>query len=285
MNIQHNRRTTLRMMSSRLGGLAFAAMAVNQARGNEPENPLAIKQPHFAPKAKHIIFLSMRGAPSHVDTFDYKPQLTRDSGKAGKYGSGIRGGVLLGSPWKFRQRGDSGLWISDLFPNISRHADELCLLRGMHCDQPNHAQATTQTHTGNFQFVRPSLGAWSLYGLGTENANLPGFIILNPSGGAINFGSAFLPAVYQGTKLGSSTARGARRPTSDPGAPKIPNIQNPRLNSQAQRVQLDFVQQLNRAKLKTEQHQPQVEGIIQSFELAFRMQTTMPELVDLLKEI
>ena len=172
MNTQLSRRNALKMMSSSFGGLAFAAMATEQSRAASADEPLAPKEPHFPARAKRVIFLSMRGAPSHVDTFDYKPQLTKDSGKAGKYGGGTRGGTLLGSPWEFQQRGSSGLWISNLFPYLSKHADELCLLRGMHCDQPNHSQATTQTHTGNFQFVRPSLGAWSLYGLGTDRVRI-----------------------------------------------------------------------------------------------------------------
>ena len=147
----------------------------------------------------------MNGAPSHVDTFDYKPQLQKDSGKAGRSGGS---GNLMGSPWDFTRCGDSGLWITDLLPNVQKHADDLCLLHGMHCDQPNHSQATQQTHTGSFQFVRPSMGAWALYGLGTENKDLPGFIVLNANGAVQNFGSAFLPAFYQGTPLGTPKKRG-----------------------------------------------------------------------------
>ena len=285
---KHSRRSALKTISSSFGALAFAAMATDHATAQEKKNesPLAPKPPHFAPRAKHVIFLSMGGAPSHVDTFDYKPQLTKDSGKAGKYGGGARGGALLGSPWKFNQHGKSGLWISSLLPNIAKHADELCLMRGMNCDQPNHAQAQTQTHTGTFQFIRPSMGAWSLYGLGTENTDLPGFIVLGQSGTAINFGSAFLPAIYQGTKIGNE-ARGRasrfRRVASDE-PPQLPDIKNPHFDLKSQRIQLDFVQQLNRNKLNREKHQPQVEGIIQSLELAYRMQTTMPQLVDTSEE-
>ena len=270
-----NRRQALQQLSGGLGSLAFATMATEHALAASGPNPLAPKRPHFRARAKHVIFLSMGGAPSHVDTFDYKPQLTADSGKKGKYGP-----QLLGSPWEFRQHGSSGLWISSLLPHISQHADELCLLRGMHCDQPNHSQASLQTHTGNFQFVRPSMGAWSLYGLGTENTDLPGFIVLGNSRGGINFGSAFLPAVYQGTKVG--TPGGRRGGNGSESA--FPNIKNPLLDSQAQRVQLDLIQQLNRNKLHRDKHQPQVEGVIQSYELAFRMQRTMPQLLDLAQE-
>ncbi len=279
MNTLQTRRSALRTLSSGFGSLAFAAMATEEARAAEAKaNPLAAKRPHFAPKAKNVIFLSMGGAPSHVDTFDYKPQLIKDTGKAGKYGPN-----LLGSPWKFSQHGQSGLWISSLFPNLSKHADDMTLLRGMHCDQPNHSQASMQTHTGSFQFVRPSMGAWTLYGLGTENVDLPGFMVLGEARSAINFGNAFLPAVYQGTKVTPPGASQGRR--GGGGSSELfPNIKNPLLNSGSQRVQLDLVQQLNKNKLKRDQHQPQVEGVIQSYELAFRMQTTMPELLNTSEE-
>ncbi|MGY8642856.1 MAG: DUF1501 domain-containing protein [Verrucomicrobiales bacterium] len=273
MKLPISRRSAIQSISTGFGGLAFAAMAAGQLK---PTNPLAPKKPHFPARAKNVIFLSMRGAPSHVDTFDYKPQLTADSGKTGQFGGNSR---LLGSPWEFSQHGQSGLSISSLFPELSQHADDLCLLRGMHCDQPNHSEATTQTHTGSFQFVRPSLGAWSLYGLGTENADLPGFIALN-GGGVANFGSAFLPAVYQGTMLGNA-APALRLGAGIAETPKIPNIVNPIMDRNAQLTQLDLVQNLNRSKLKRDIHQPQVEGMIQSFELAFRMQSTMPDLVDI----
>src|SRR5207247_1962264 len=155
---------------------------------------------------KHVIFLCMSGGPSHVDTFDYKPKLQADTGKAttnrGRGGSA----TLLGSPWKFAQHGQSGLWISELFPEVAKHADDLCIIRSMKTDLPAHPQAYLQMHTGSFQFVRPSLGAWTLYGLGTENENLPGFVSLTPpaaSGGAQNYGASFLPAIYQGTRLGA----------------------------------------------------------------------------------
>ena len=273
----HTRRDALRCISSGLGSIAFASMATEQARAAAADNPLAEKHPHFAPRAKHVIFLSMGGAPSHVDTFDHKPKLTADNGKPGRYGP-----KLLGSPWEFQQHGEGGLWISSLFPHLSKHADDLCLLRGMHCDQPNHSQAAMQTHTGSFQFVRPSMGAWTLYGLGTENADLPGFVVLGGGNAAINFGSAFLPAIYQGTQIGGGGGRGQRRGggSSEP----FPNIKNPLLDDDAQRAQLALVQQLNRNKLSRDQHQPQVEGVIQSFELAYRMQTSMPTLLDTAKE-
>lgn len=280
-----SRRAALKSLSSGFGYLAFAALADEQARAEA--QPLAPKKPHFEARAKRVILLSMRGGPSHVDTFDYKPVLQASHGKPGKYGQ-VRGSALLGSPWKFAQHGQGGLWISELFPRLAEKADDLCLLRGMQTDLPNHPQAQTQMHTGNFQFVRPSLGAWTLYGLGTENANLPGFLAINPpAGSSRHFASAFLPAVYQGTQIGAAQSpRQAFRGRGGNGQaePQIPNIRNSKLDPSMQRVQLDLVQALNRSKLERDVHQPEVEGVIESFELAFRMQGEMPRIMDLGKE-
>ncbi len=278
------RREMLKSVSSGVGYLAFAALAHQQARADTaaPAKPLDPKAPHFKPRAKRVIFLSMQGAPSHLDTFDYKPQLAKDHGKAGRSAGG-RGGSLMGSKWEFKQRGKSGLWISELFPQVGKMADELCLLHGMHTDIPNHPQAQVQMHTGSFQFVRPSLGAWTLYGLGTENANLPGFVALNPGAGtAQHFGSAFLPAIYQGTPFSSRGGGRFRRGGNQ--AIEIPNIKNPNLTKEQQRDQLDFIQHLNEEKLRREGHQPGIEGVIESYELAFRMQDELPELMDLSAE-
>jgi hypothetical protein len=155
----------------------------------------------------------------------------------------------------------------------------------MHCDQPTHPRAMTQMHTGNAQFVRPSLGAWTLYGLGTENDSMPGFVALNaPAASAQNFGSAFLPAIYQGTKVGRTQQRGPAANRGSGATASLPDISNPRISSDAQRKQLDFIQTLNRQKQKREQHQPGVDGVIESYELAFRMQGVLPELMDLSEE-
>ena len=239
-------------------------------------NPLAPKRPHFKAKAKRVIFLNMTGGPSHLDTFDYKPALLKDDGKQGRYGR-----KLLKPVSTFRQRGKSGIWISDLFPELSKQADDLCLLRGMHCNGPNHPQAQTQLHTGNFQFVRPSLGAWVLYGLGTENDSLPGFVTINPSKGAQNFGNAFLPAIYQGTKINAVGGGGgaAARLAQFMGESEFPDISNPRLNAKDQKSQLEFIQKLNRNSLKNYKDHPGVEGMIESYELAYRMQSAMPEVM------
>lgn len=274
-----SRRLALKSISSGFGYLAFSALSTIAA---EKENPLAPKKPHFKARAKRVIFLSMRGAPSHLDTFDYKPQLSKDSGKATSKNGGLA--KLLGSPWEFKQHGKSGLRISDLFPQVAKHADELCILNSMHTDIPNHPQATVQMHTGSFQFVRPSLGAWTLYGLGTENANLPGFITLSPpstGGGAQNYGSSFLPAIYQGTPIGKPQRRARFAATQEKA---IANIKNSRLDKNLQRVQLDYIKSLNIEKLKRDQHHPEVEGIIESFELAFRMQDEVPRVLDLASE-
>ena len=187
------------------------------------------------------------------------------------------------SPWEFRQRGESGLWISDLFPEVAAMADDLTLIRSMQCDQPVHPGAMTQMHTGTAQFIRPSLGAWTLYGLGTENESLPGFVSLSPpSGSARNYGSAFLPAIYGGAKVG----RGGRssRVARFGNGESVPDIK-PSMTKAQQRLQLDYIQKLNQGVLEKEQYQPDVEGIIESYELAFRMQDAMPEVMDVSKKV
>jgi len=270
------RRDILRNISCGFGWLAFSGLA-GRAHGYtdaRTENPLAPKQSHFPAKAKRVIFLTMRGGPSHVDTFDYKPKLAEDNGKPGKR----PGTKLLGSKWKFSQSGKSGLWISELFPNVAKHADEMCLVRSMQTDLPAHPQAFLRLHTGTSQFVRPSLGAWSLYGLGTANENLPGFITLTPPsafGGAQNYGSAFLPAIYQGTRIGSEGRQMANA--------EVRNLET-NLSPAAQRDELELIQALNREKLARDKVNPDVEGVIESYELAFRMQSQMPAVMDFSKE-
>jgi hypothetical protein len=269
------RREILKNFSCGFGWLAFAGLAQHAgAVAPVPENPLAPKPPHFPARAKRVIFLTMRGAPSHVDTFDYKPQLNADNDKPGKR----PGTKLLGSKWNFSQSGQSGLWISELFPNVAKHADEMCLIHSMQTDLPAHPQAFMKMHTGNSQFVRPSLGAWALYGLGSLNENLPGFVTLTPPtgfGGAQNYGSAFLPAIYQATRIGADN-----RPIDDA---QIRNIET-KLSPYAQRNELELIQSLNREKLAREQVNPEVEGVIESYELAFKMQSQMPQVMDISRE-
>ena len=280
------RRALLQTTASGFGYLAFAALA-HEAAAKEVRaaGPLAPKAPHFPARAKRVIFLCMEGGPSHVDTFDYKPKLLADNGQPYSKGR-LQGAKLLAPTTRFKQYGQSGLWVSDLFPEVAKHADNLCLLRGMQTDVPAHPQSFLQMHCGIFQSPRPSLGAWALYGLGTENQNLPGFITLSPpanNGGPANYGSQFLPAVYQGTKIGSGSQFGsAARDGRD--LTKVSNINNPRRSTAAQRAQLDFVQSLNRNQLERDAVNPGVEGVIESYELAFRMQAELPNLLDLSSE-
>ncbi len=271
------RRDLLKRLSCGFGYAALAGLT-SEAAADETrrQNPLAPIAPHFSPRAKRIIFLCMRGGPSHVDTFDHKPQLTVDDGKPANKQKGRK---LMKSPWSFKQHGESGQWISELFPGVAVHADDLCVLNGMHADVPSHPECFVQLHTGSFQFVRPSMGAWVLYGLGTENANLPGFITLNPPsrvGGAQNYGSSFLPAVYQGTRIGQL---GQSLKTA-----KVGNLKNPRLDQSLQRRQIDFVQSLNRGLIEKRQSDEQLESVIESYELAFRMQSELPRVLNLSEE-
>jgi hypothetical protein len=231
--------------------------------------PLAPKSPHFPTKAKRIVFLFMEGAMSQMDTFDYKSKLQESDGKAAP-----GGGTLTASKFKFAQHGATGTWVSELYPNVARHVDQLCFIRGLHTDTPAHPQAVVQLHTGaaNAALTRPSMGAWLMYGLGTENQDLPGFITVNPPpnfGGAVNYGTAFLPAHFQGTKL------------SDTGY--LPNLK-PQTTTALQRLQLDFIQEKNRELAKTPGAPDELEGIIESYELAFKMQGKVPELLDISRE-
>ena len=288
-----SRRHFLQSTSSGFGFLAFSALstwASEESAIRNPQSaissPLAPKQPHFAPRAKRVIFLCMKGAPSHVDTFDYKPQLIKDNGKDSGRG---RGGpaILLAPGWKFSQRGRSGMWISDLFSETAKHADDLCVINSMNTDVPAHPQAFVQMHTGSSQFIRPSLGAWALYGLGTQNQNLPGFITMDPppnNGGARNYGSSFLPAIYQGTKIGNGLPPLLARRMGGSDEATFSNIKNPRFTTEAQRTQLNFIQTLNHEKMQQDGYNPEVEGVIESYELAFRMQNIAPQVLDTSKE-
>jgi len=278
-NYLFTRRNVLQTLAAGFGYFAFSGINGLSALAQGSTSPLSPKAPHFGATAKRVIFLCMSGGPSHLDTFDYKPRLIEDDGKVPSGRAGRGNARLLGSPFKFSQHGKSGLWISELFPNVANLADELCLLRSMSTDVPAHPQAFVQLHTGTARFVRPSLGAWTLYGLGTENQNLPGFITINPptaQGGPQNYGSAFLPAYYQGMRVGGE----GRRLEGD----AIPNIRNTRLSRGAQRAQLDLVQRLNKARLEQEKVHPGVEGVIESYELAFRMQAEVPDLMNLEEE-
>ncbi len=273
MNIL-TRRQMLQTTGLGLGYVAFSQMGAVQAGY---DNPLAAKAPHFTPRAKRMIVLTMRGGPSHVDTFDYKPKLTADDGKSITTPEGEYRGErkLMASPFRFQQHGKSGLWISELFPHVARHADDLCMIHSMQTAIPNHPQAFLMMHTGEFRLTRPSMGSWLLYGLGTENQNLPGFVSINPPadlGGPQNYGSAFLPAIYQGTRI-----------TGGKGPP-IENISNNHLPLDLQRRLVDEVQLMNQDLLRRRQVNLELEGVIESMELSFRMQGAVPEVMDLTQE-
>jgi hypothetical protein len=272
-----SRRHALKTAGAGFGYLALAGLlgenAARSLAGSRDEAgslaPLRPKLPHFAVKAKRIIFLFMEGATSQMDTWEYKPQLQQDGGKVGP-----GGGILTASKFKFGQYGQSGAWISELYPNMTRHADKLCFIRGLHTDTPAHPQAVIQLHTGTAiaSLTRPSMGAWLMYGLGTENQDLPGYISVNPPanfGGAVNYGSAFLPAHFQGTRI------------NDRG--QLPNLKAQTVSA-LQRKQLDLVQTMNRELASRPGAPDQLDGVIQSYELAFRMQDKIPELLDISKE-
>lgn len=269
-----SRRTLLRSAGAGFGYLALAGLLGQeslklQAAVKPVPHPLAPREPHFKTKAKRIIFIFMEGAMSQMDTFEYKPELQKNGGKGGP-----GGGTLTASKFAFKQYGQTGSWFSELLPNIATHADKMCWLRGLHTDTPAHPQAVVQLHTGsaNAALTRPSMGAWLLYGLGTDNQDLPGYITINPPpnfGGAVNYGSAFLPAHYQGTRI------------TDQGF--LPNIKATSTGN-LQRKQLDLIQAMNRDLAATSGAPDPVSGIIESYELGFRMQSKVPELLDISKE-
>jgi hypothetical protein len=270
-----SRRAALKSAGAGFGYLALAGMlgqSASPARAADIQsapNPLAPKPAHFAPRAKRIIFLFMQGAMSQMDTMEYKPQLQKDDGKVAP-----GGGVLTASKFKFAQYGQTGTWMSELLPNIAQHVDKLCFIRGLHTDTPAHPQAVIQLHTGTAlaTLTRPSMGAWLLYGLGTENQDLPGYITINPPpnfGGAVNYGSAFLPAYFQGTRVADTGY------VADLKAQTATTLQ---------RKQIDLLQSMNRDLASRPGAPDQLDGVIQSYELAFRMQGKVPELLDFSKE-
>ncbi|HEV7282333.1 MAG TPA: DUF1501 domain-containing protein [Pirellulaceae bacterium] len=288
-SLRPSRRAALKSLASGFGYLAFAALAQRPTTGiaSPAGGPLAAKETHFPARAKRVIFLCMNGGPSHVDLFDYKPKLNDAEGRR-TADSPLKGNAaLMPSPFRFARHGQSGQWISELMPELAKQADDLCFVKSMHTDLPNHAQAFLQMHTGSFQFTRPSLGSWSLYGLGSANQNLPGFVTINPptdNGGARNYGNAFLPAVYQATKIGANQTPGFYAAIlgvdQEPGPP-LRNVDNEWMTKQEQRRQLDFLRDLDSLKLERDERNPEVEGAIESFELAFRMQDELPALLDL----
>jgi hypothetical protein len=277
------RRRMLRDVACGFGSLALVGMLNEQAIAN----PLAPKLPHFAPRAKRVIFLFMAGGVSHVDSFDYKPLLEKEDGRMRQFddarnlartGRGAESRVMK-SLWKFQQHGQSCKWASALFPEMCQRVDDLCFLHGMHTEGVAHGPATLFLHTGATNLVRPSMGSWCTYGLGAENENLPAFVVLTPSlgnGGPRNYGNAFLPAVYQGTAIGR-----AGIPSKDSN---IRHLMNAERTPAAQHSQFDLVQALNREQLKANWGDSELEAVLDSYELAFRMQQHAPEVLDLSRE-
>lgn len=283
---EFTRRTLFKEVGYGLGSVALTAMMAGSASaqsgtGQNPANPFAVRKPHFAPKAKRVIYLFMAGAPSQLDLFDPKPALVTHNGDAipesitkGQRFAFIKGVPrLLGSPYKFEQVGQSGQWISELLPHLKTVADDIAVIRSMHTEQFNHAPAQLFMNTG-FQLPdRPSMGSWLTYGLGTENQDLPGFVVLlsgisNPDGGNSCWGSGFLPPVYQGTKF---------RTGGDP----VLFVSNPEgVDRPTRRAALDAIGDLNRMSLKRV-FDPETEARISAYELAYRMQTSVPDLMDL----
>jgi hypothetical protein len=271
-----SRRELLKTLSCGFGYLAMAGLA-NAAR----VNPLAARPSLFVPRAKRVIFLFMQGGPSQVDTFDPKPRLDIDDGKDINFNVArtrtITPRKILRSPWKFKQYGQCGQPVSTLLPHIAQHVDDLCFIRSIHTDGVAHGPATLCLHTGATNLVRPSVGSWIAYGLGTENENLPGFVTINPPvnmGGPRQYGNAFRPPVYQGTAIG-------RAGMDTMG---IRHLTNSKLSPAEQRRQFDYLQQVNTAQLSANPGDGELEAAINSFELAFRMQATGPALMDLAGE-
>jgi hypothetical protein len=280
----HSRRNILKSTACGFGYLALAGLA---GEASAAANPLAWRAPHFEPLAKRVIFLFMQGGPSHVDSFDYKPRLEKEDGKMLEFDDArtlaktrkIVPHRVMKSPWKFAQHGQSGRWVSELFPHVAQHVDKLCVLNGMHTEGIAHGPATLFMHTGSINLIRPSMGSWVTYGLGTENQNLPGFVTISPSmgnGGPRNWSNAFLPTVYQGTAIGR-----AGIPATEA---TIRNLANDRLGAADQRRQLELLQAINAEQLRRASGEAELEAVISSYELAFRMQTHAPGILDLARE-
>ncbi|MDP6443804.1 MAG: DUF1501 domain-containing protein [Pirellulaceae bacterium] len=283
-HVRLSRREMLRRCGAGFGQLALAALLADEMAESATANPLAARAPHYAPKAKQVIFLFMHGGPSQVDTFDYKPLLARDNGKPlpfpkPRVQSGATGN-LLKSPWKFKQHGQSGAWVSELFPHVAKCVDDMCIVNGMHCSNSRHGAAALELHTGSDTFVRPSMGSWVNYGLGTVNQDLPGYITICPTlthGGVNLYSSAFLPADFAGTPIGNaSIPAGQARIPFIASADKTPR--------DLQRLELDLVQDLNRDRYAVTGPDKQLDARINSFELAFRMQTAAPAVQDISDE-
>jgi hypothetical protein len=265
-----------------LGGLLQDAGLLSAAPAIDPLNPLAPRPAQFAAKAKRIIHIFANGGPSHVDTFDPKPELQRFAGKMlprPNLGTERKTGAAFPSPFKFQRYGESGVEVSELFPHVAGHIDDIAVIRSMHADVPNHEPSLLLMNCGEARLIRPSMGSWLTYGLGTENQNLPGFIAMCPGGYPIqesqNWQAGFLPGIYQGTYIDTRHTDIEKL---------IENVRNSMTSRGDQRRQLDLLQQLNRRHSAERQQDPQLESRLQSFELAYRMQTEAADAFDVAKE-
>lgn len=246
MNTPLSRRNYLKWSALGLGGLALNTLPANlvQAGGLTP------RKPHHQPKARRVIFLFMHGGPSQVDTFDYKPKLQAMNGENLPFAPAKRIDAtpkLLKSPWKFAQHGECGNWVSELLPYTAKHIDDLCVIRSMHSRGQSHGQAVSMLHTGSDNLVRPSLGSWVSFGLGTSNPDMPSFVSISPAsghGGPRNYGCAFLPAIHQATTIGHSGKLGDA---------KIQHLGNAQLSSKQQQRQIELLQSMNRDHLERAQ--------------------------------
>jgi hypothetical protein len=280
-----SRRDMLRRCGMGFGMVGLAGVMADAGLVEPPTDcvaPLAPRSPQFPARAKHVVHLFMNGGPSHVDTFDPKPQLDRRHGKplpTPNLRTERKTGHAMRSPFAFRKYGQSGIEVSDLFQKTAAHVDDMAIIRSMHADVPNHEPSLMLMNCGEGRLPRPSMGAWVNYGLGTENENLPGFIVMCPGGYPIvatqNWRSAFLPGAYQGTYLDTQHSDVEKL---------VANIRNHRLRLDEQRRQLDLVRQLNELHAEQRRHAPLLEARIQAFELAFRMQSEAAEVFDLTRE-
>ncbi|MED5260276.1 MAG: DUF1501 domain-containing protein, partial [Verrucomicrobiota bacterium] len=278
-----SRREALMKMGSGFGTLGLASLIGNSNAAQDSASPLAPKKPHFEPRAKRIIQLFMPGGPSQVDTFDYKPMIAKHAGQRPesvnrKTLRNTKMG-LMPSPFGFNQYGQSGKWVSDIFPHVAECVDDICFVHSMHTDIPEHAGGILMTNLGALQPNRPSMGSWLLYGLGAETQNLPGFVAMSPRaqprGKLANWGNSFLPGAYAGSYVNINSMK--------PDA-VINDLKNPSLDKSLQRKQADLLGQLNKLQLERIKKDQSLESSIQAMEMAFRMQFSVPDVFDIDKE-
>ena len=283
---QINRRDMLRRSGMGLASLGLAGVLADDgllAAANRQQNPMSVQSPHFPAKAKHVIHIFLNGGLSQVDTFDPKPELNRLDGKPIPMKlpkTEFQAGSCMGSPFKFNKHGESGIEVSEIFPHLAKQIDDVCVIRSMHADVPIHERSLMLMNCGTGMQFTPSMGSWLTYGLGSENENLPGFVVLCPGDGDVvkgteNWRSAFLPPIYQGTLVGTSDRRIEKL---------LANIRNPRISGRPQRRQVDLLQELNRQHLELRGEDAELQARIQSYEMAYRMQAEATDAFDIGRE-